>query len=81
MLLLSPAWTLSTALLIFVTSRLCALVQADCRSDVVAPLSTSALIIFGLVLAPLMLVRYEAWLLLPLIAGVWGLLYRRESWP
>ena len=81
MLLLSPTWTLSTALLIVVTSRLCALIQADYRSDAAAPLSTSALIIFGLVLAPLMLVRYEAWLLLPLIAGVWGFLYRRESWP
>lgn len=85
MFTLSPAWTLSTALLIGVVSRLGALLTRATHPGTApataAPPAIMAFLLFGLGLAPLMLVRYEAWLLLPLVAALLGILYRHESWP
>ncbi len=81
MVLLSPSWTVTTVLLMW----LCALVWDLVHIESAAP-STSfpglfALVLVGLAVALLMLLRYESWLLLPLVGVIVGLLFHRESWP
>jgi hypothetical protein len=81
MLIVSPAWTLSTSLLILVSTILWSFVEAESGCAAAPPPSLLSLVLFGLGLASLMLLRFEAWLLLPLMGGIVGLIYRRRSWP
>jgi hypothetical protein len=81
MLTVSPAWTLSTALLILLGKILWSLAAARPAPDSARPPPMMAIVVFGLALAPLMLLRYEAWLLVPLMGVIWALIYQRESWP
>jgi hypothetical protein len=80
MLVGSPAWTLTTFLLMLLGTLLWGLVNAESvNASTVSP-SMFALVVFGLALAPLMLLRYEAWLLLPLMGVILELIYSREPW-
>lgn len=76
MLLRSPAWVLATIFLILLMTLLWTLAKPEASS---LP-STLLLVLLGLGLAPLMLLRYESWFMLPVIALTLGLLFKQESW-
>lgn len=76
MLLRSPSWVMATILLTLQMALLWTLAGAK-----PSPLpSTLLLVLLGLGLAPLMLLRYEAWFILPVIALTLGLLFEQEPW-
>jgi hypothetical protein len=80
MLLLSPSWIVATLLLMLCMARLLELTGPQ-----PTPLSASlpmgsSLVLVGLALAPLMLVRHEAWSLVPWLGGIVWLISRREPW-
>ncbi|HEX9871802.1 MAG TPA: hypothetical protein VGC99_25040, partial [Candidatus Tectomicrobia bacterium] len=81
MLVASPAWTLTTFFLMLVSTQLWGMVNAgSLESSPVSP-SMFSLVLLGLGLAPLMLLRYEAWLLLLVTGVILGLRYHQEPWP
>lgn len=77
MLLRSPVWVLVTILLIINMALLWTLVKE--KESPYLP-STLVLVLLGLGLAPLMLLRYESWFILPAIALMLALLFPQESW-
>jgi hypothetical protein len=77
MLLRSPAWVMTA---IFLTLQMVLLwTLAKPKGSPSLP-STVLLVLLGLGLAPLMLLRYESWLMLPVIALTLGVLFEQESW-
>lgn len=77
MLLRSPAWVTVT---IFLSLQMALLwILAEDKGTSALP-STLALVLLGLGLAPLMLLRYEAWFILPVVALALARLFPQESW-
>jgi hypothetical protein len=81
MLLLSPSWTVATALLMWLCALLWDLVHAESALPSTSFPRIFALVLVGLGMALLVLLRYESWLLLPLVGVIVGLVFQRESWP
>ncbi len=77
MLLRSPGWVMTTILLTLQMALLWALTKAKASPSL--PL-TLLLVLLGLGLAPLMLLRYESWLMLPVIVLTLVQLFEQESW-
>ena len=76
MLLRSPAWVMATIFLILLMTLLWALAKPESP-----PLPyVLLLVLLGLGLAPLMLLRYESWFILPVIAIILAVLFEQESW-
>ncbi len=76
MLLRSPAWVTVTIFLTLLMTLLWTLGEDKATS---LP-STLVLVLLGLGLAPLMLLRYEAWFILPSIGITLAMLFPQESW-
>ena len=81
MVLLSPAWTVTTALLMWLWALLWGLVHAESAVSSTSLPRISALVLAGLGMALLVLLRYESWLLLPVVGVIAGLVFQRDSWP
>lgn len=77
MLLRSPAWAMTTIFFTVQIVLLWKLVRTK-ASQSLPP--TLLLVLLGLGLAPLMVIRYEAWLILPAIALILWVLFQQESW-
>ena len=77
MLLRSPAGIVVTIFMIVQMALLWKLAKEKVSPSLPA---TLLLVLLGLGLAPLMLVRYESWLLLSAIALILGMLFPQESW-
>jgi len=75
MLLRSPGWVMTTIFLILQMALLWTLAKAKASPSLP---STLLLVLLGLGLAPLMLLRYESWLM-PVIA-LTLVLFEQESW-
>lgn len=77
MLLRSPAWVTVTIFLTLQMSLLWTL-----GKDKTSPSlpSTLALVLLGLGLAPLMLLRYECWFILPTVGITLAMLFPEETW-
>jgi len=75
MLLRSPGWVMTT---IFLILQMALWALAKAKASPSLP-STLLLVLLGLGLA-LMLLRYESWLMLPVIALTLGVLFEQESW-
>lgn len=77
LLLRSPAWTMTTIFLVLQVALLLRLAQNKVKPTL--PI-TLILVLIGLGLAPLMLLRYESWLMLPAIAFALLIIFDRETW-
>lgn len=77
MLLRSPTWVMTT---IFFTLQMALLLNLAKAKTLQSLPSTLLLVLIGLGLAPLMLLRYESWLMLPAIALTLWVLFEQESW-
>jgi 4-amino-4-deoxy-L-arabinose transferase-like glycosyltransferase len=77
MLLRSPVWVAVTIFLALLMSVLWMLAKGK---ETPSLPTTLLLVLLGLGLAPLMLLRYETWLLLPAIAAIVLLLFPAEAW-
>lgn len=77
MLLRSPVWVAVTIFLALLMSVLWMLAKGK---EMPSLPTTLLLVLLGLGLAPLMLLRYEAWLILPAVASVILLLFPAETW-
>lgn len=77
LLLRSPTWTMTAIFLILQVALLLRLTQNQAAPNL--PI-TLILVLIGLGLAPLMLLRYEAWLLLPAIALILLVVFDQETW-
>lgn len=76
MLVRSPTWVTVT---IFLSLQMALLWTLSQNKGTTLP-STLGLVLLGLGLAPLMLLRYEAWFILPLVALALVKLFPQESW-
>jgi hypothetical protein len=77
MLLRSPVWV---AVTIFLTLLMAVLWMLAQGKEMPSLPTTLLLVLLGLGLAPLMLLRYEAWLILPAVALVILLLFPAQAW-
>jgi len=77
MLLRSPSWVVVTIFLTLLMALLWTLAKEKLSP---ALPSTLLLVLLGLGLAPLMLLRYESWLMLPVVALALFMLFPQESW-
>jgi len=77
MLLRSPVWV---AVTIFLTLLMAVLWMLAKGQEIPSLPTTLLLVLLGLGLAPLMLLRYEAWLILPAVALIVLLLFPTEAW-
>src|SRR5207247_1412286 len=69
------------ALLMWLCALLWDLVHAESALPSTSFPRIFALVLVGLGMALLVLLRYESWLLLPLVGVIVGLVFQRESWP